>query len=255
MADPPGFNNLQSNLKSALLSTTRTTSALIAEDLPFQRSLDPAFARSLDAQNARLLALAERLLASAVADSEEVVSTRSSASRSSTSSRISAPKLEDSDALERNWSGVVDVVDSLLERTDDVLDEVRGVIRKGVGAVKGGVESEVCVWRASCLGRMKIKSLEVERMLIMTLACRQRNQPRLRPNSKRPSNRQPISSNRNVSSPTHPTTSPPVPGNPSSHASRMPKSPSNRAYAQNPAAMARHDKCMQPVTLPLFIQH
>ncbi len=166
MPDPPDFKNLQSNLKSALLSTTRTTSALVAEDLPFQRSLDPAFGRSLDTQNARLLALAELLIASVVADGEEVVSTRSSAARSSASARISAPKLGDSDALERNWSGVVDVVDSLLERTDDVLDEVKGVIRKGVGSMKRGVGSEVCVWRSSCLSRMKMKSLGVDLVLI-----------------------------------------------------------------------------------------
>jgi exosome complex exonuclease RRP6 len=135
MADPPpppspssslsSFNDVQAPLKSALLSTTRAASALCAEDVPFQRSLNPDFAQELDRQNGRLLALAERLLASAVAGGSEVVST---------SSRVTAPSLPDGDALDRNWSGVVDVVDSLLERTDGVLDEVRGVIKKGASA-------------------------------------------------------------------------------------------------------------------------
>jgi exosome complex exonuclease RRP6 len=140
---PPSFNDLQSSLKSALLNTTRTTSALCAEDLPFQRSLDPDLSRSLDRQNARLLSLAERLLASAVAGGSEVVSTKSTSSRASFATTVPAPKLEDGDALDRNWSSVVDVVDSLLERTDGVLDEVRGVIKKGAAGNANATASEV----------------------------------------------------------------------------------------------------------------
>jgi exosome complex exonuclease RRP6 len=113
--DSPGeFQILQDTLKSALLTTTRTTTQLCAEDLTFHRSLDPTIAKTLDEHNARLLSLAERLLGSA-AQSTDVV----------------GPKLQDSDALEANWRGVVDVVDSLLERVDVTLDDVKGVVKRG----------------------------------------------------------------------------------------------------------------------------
>lgn len=106
---------LQDSLKSALLATTRTTTEVCAEDLAFHRSLDPSIASTLDAHNARLLSLAERLLRSG-AQSTDVV----------------GPKLQDSDALETNWRGVVDVVDSLLERVDTTLDEVKGIVKRGL---------------------------------------------------------------------------------------------------------------------------
>lgn len=115
MDSPADFQTLQDSLKSALLKTTRTTTELCAEDLSFHRSLDPSIARTLDAHNARLLSLAERLLGSG-AQSTDVV----------------GPKLQDSDALDTNWRGVVDVVDSLLERVDTTLDEVKGIVKRGV---------------------------------------------------------------------------------------------------------------------------
>lgn len=159
MADPPNspFESLQKSLQAALISTTRTTSSLCAEDLPFQRSLDPAFAQDVDAQNARLLSLAERLLASAAVAgdaAQSAVSSTASTARSS-SNRMVAPRLGDADELDRNWSAVVDVVDSLLERTDGVLDEVKGLMRKGVGAV-GSAVAEVGILCFCCRG----KSLE-----------------------------------------------------------------------------------------------
>lgn len=150
MAEQPPFADLQSTLKASLLATTRTTSALVAEDLPFQRSLDPNFAKELDLQNARLLKLAERLLASAVADGKEVVSgsrassTVGPASTSLASSTASVVRLPNSEALDRNWTKVVDVVDSLLERADGALDEVRGVIKKGPSTGGGMMGAEVC---------------------------------------------------------------------------------------------------------------
>ena len=157
MADPPthDFATLQKSLQAALISTTRTTSSLCAEDLPFQRSLDPTFARELDRQNARLLALAERLLGSAVAvapDGDAVSAGSGSGSDPKTpgaaaANRVVAPRLRNAEELDRNWTKVVDVVDSLLERTDGVLDEVRGVMRKGLGAVTSAVAEVGChVW-------------------------------------------------------------------------------------------------------------
>lgn len=118
------FQTLQDSLKSALLAATRTTTELCAEDLTFHRSLDPAVARTLDAHNARLLSLAERLLGSG-AQSADVV----------------GPTLQDSDAVETNWRGVVDVVDSLLERVDTTLDEVKGIVKRGVDNAQ-----HVCCW-------------------------------------------------------------------------------------------------------------
>jgi hypothetical protein len=41
------------------------------------------------------------------------------------------PKLGDAEAVDARWRGVVDVVDSLLERADMCLDEFHGVIRRG----------------------------------------------------------------------------------------------------------------------------
>lgn len=111
----PHFQTLQDSLKSALLATTRTTTELCAEDLAFHRSLDPAIATTLDSHNARLLSLAERLLCSGAQGADVV-----------------GPKLQDSDALDTNWRGVVDVVDSLLERVDTTLDGLRGIVKRGV---------------------------------------------------------------------------------------------------------------------------
>lgn len=124
MDSPGNFQILQDSLKSALLATTRTTTELCAEDLTFHRSLDPSIARTLDAHNARLLSLAERLLGSG-AQSTDVV----------------GPKLQDSDALETNWRGVVDVVDSLLERVDITLDDLKGIVKRGVDNAQ-----DVCCW-------------------------------------------------------------------------------------------------------------
>ena len=129
MADPPNspFTSLQKSLQTPLVATTRTTSALCAEDLPFQRSLDPTFARDLDAQNARLLKLAERLLAQATQGEEPAPGVH-------VSNRVKAPKLGDAEELDGKWREVVDVVDSLLERTDGVLDEVKGLLKRGGSA-------------------------------------------------------------------------------------------------------------------------
>ena len=107
------FKTLQDVVSSALVSVTRTATKISAEDLGFQRSLDPTFADTLDKQNARLLVLAERLLANAASGSEVV-----------------GPKLHDADAIDSSWRGVVDVVDSLLEKADTSLDEYTGVVKR-----------------------------------------------------------------------------------------------------------------------------
>ena len=119
------FSTLQSNISAALVSTTRSASQLAAEDLPFHRSLDARLGSSIDRQNARLLALATRLLGSATASEESV---------------RAAPTLRDIDAVDGNWRAVVDVVDSLLERADTALDEFTGAVKR----LSPGAEEKVC---------------------------------------------------------------------------------------------------------------
>jgi exosome complex exonuclease RRP6 len=75
--------------------------------------LNPALGTALDAQNARLLQIAQRLLENAAASSDAV-----------------GPKLPDIEAIDGNWKGVVDVVDSLLEKADTSLDEYTGVVKR-----------------------------------------------------------------------------------------------------------------------------
>jgi hypothetical protein len=120
MADPrQTFDDLHSSITAALLTTTRATNALCAEDLAFHRSLDARVAAALDAQQARILGLAERLLASA-----------SAAGGAGAGSGVKPLGLRDVDAVEANWRAVVDVVDGQLERADVALDEMAGVVRK-----------------------------------------------------------------------------------------------------------------------------
>ncbi len=111
--DSADFKSLQDRISSSLVATTRTAGQISAEDLPFQRSLDPEIASTLDEQNERLLSLANRLVGIVTSGTE-----------------VEAPLLEDADALENNWRGVVDVVDRLLEKADTSLDEYTGIIKR-----------------------------------------------------------------------------------------------------------------------------
>ena len=109
------FASLQSAISSALVSTTRSASALANEDLPFHRSLDASLGTRLDRQNARLLGLASGLLGVA---------------RPATETVRRPPSLRDVEGIENNWRAVVDVVDSLLERADTALDEFTGAVKR-----------------------------------------------------------------------------------------------------------------------------
>ncbi|SMY28738.1 unnamed protein product [Zymoseptoria tritici ST99CH_1A5] len=108
------FNTLEGDIKSALLSTIRGASALASEDLSFHRSLDATTGPALDRQNARLLALADRLVG--------VATTNTEISR--------PPRLKDLDSVDTNWRAIVDVVDGLLERADTALDEFTGAVKR-----------------------------------------------------------------------------------------------------------------------------
>src|SRR3954447_15646685 len=107
------FTTLQEDISAALKSTTHSASCIGSADIPFQRSLNPEVGTQLDAQNARLLHIAQRLLENAAASSDAV-----------------GPKLPDVEAIDVNWRGVVDVIDSLLEKADTSLDEYTGLVRR-----------------------------------------------------------------------------------------------------------------------------
>jgi exosome complex exonuclease RRP6 len=107
------FKSLQDQIQAALIATTRTTGQISSEDLGFQRSFNPEMGTALDEQSERLLSLASALLKSAVSISE-----------------LRAPILQDADDVDNNWRGVVDVIDSLLEKSDTCLDEYTGVIKR-----------------------------------------------------------------------------------------------------------------------------
>jgi exosome complex exonuclease RRP6 len=107
------FKSLQERVSASLVDTTRTAGHIAAEDLSFHRSLSASIALKLDRQNGRLLDIAGKLTKAAVLNSE-----------------VNAPQLNSVDAVEENWQGVVDVIDSLLEKADACLDEYTGVVKR-----------------------------------------------------------------------------------------------------------------------------
>jgi exosome complex exonuclease RRP6 len=120
------FKSLQDQIQAALISTTRTTGQISSEDLGFQRSLNPEVGTALDEQSERLLSLATALLKSAASISQ-----------------LRAPVLEEADDVDNNWRGIVDVVDSLLEKSDTCLDEYTGVIKRK-DSILGEQSGQVC---------------------------------------------------------------------------------------------------------------
>jgi exosome complex exonuclease RRP6 len=107
------FKDIRDSISGALVSTTRSASHLSNEDLGFHRSIDRSVATTLDRQNGRLLRLAQGLLANAAAASDVV-----------------GPALTDRDSVESDWKGIVDVIDSLLEKVDTSLDEFTGAVKR-----------------------------------------------------------------------------------------------------------------------------
>ncbi|EER23208.1 3'-5' exonuclease family protein [Coccidioides posadasii C735 delta SOWgp] len=107
------FSPFQEKLTAALVQATKTTSQLLAQDIAFQRSVNPSLSNSLDEQSARFLGLTNSILRFATSGSD-----------------LNAPSLEDEDGVDDNWRGVVDVIDELLEKADACLDEFTGIIKK-----------------------------------------------------------------------------------------------------------------------------
>ncbi|KAJ6152450.1 hypothetical protein N7497_006769 [Penicillium chrysogenum] len=111
--DSAEFAPFQDKLTSALVQVTRTVGQLSSEDLNFHRTSSAEFSESLDEQSARIIALTSAVIKAATAGTD-----------------VTGPTLSDEDSVEDNWRGVVDVIDSLLEKADACLDEFTGVIKK-----------------------------------------------------------------------------------------------------------------------------
>ncbi|KAL8727474.1 MAG: hypothetical protein Q9181_005697 [Wetmoreana brouardii] len=107
------FKELQDEVSSALVKTTRTAGQISNEDLAFHRSINPEVDRLLNEQNKRLLSLARDLNKTATAG---------------TSSE--PPPLTNAESVDDGWRGIVDIVDNLLEKADACLDEFTGMIKK-----------------------------------------------------------------------------------------------------------------------------
>jgi exosome complex exonuclease RRP6 len=113
MEQTQDFKSLQEQVQASLIATTRTTGQISSEDLAFHRSFNREVGTALDEQSSRLLDLSSQLIKSAASISD-----------------LRAPELEELDDVENNWRSVVDVIDSLLEKTDTCLDEYTGMIKR-----------------------------------------------------------------------------------------------------------------------------
>ncbi|KAK3290651.1 ribonuclease H-like domain-containing protein [Chaetomium fimeti] len=104
---------LRDSVHATLVRVTRSVNTLANEDLQFQRTVHPSVATRLDQNTDRLLDLARGVLKS---------SSKFTAQRE--------PRLEDVDDVEIQWKGVLDVIDSLLEKSDTCLDEYTGLVKR-----------------------------------------------------------------------------------------------------------------------------
>ncbi|KAK1638734.1 exonuclease [Colletotrichum phormii] len=113
MTSPPDFKSLQDKVQAALVATVKSVNRVSAEDLPFQRAVNPNVGDDLDAKTTRILELSTALLKSAA----EVCG-------------LNAPDLEDADDVDMRWRSIVDVVDSVLEKADTSIDEYTGALKR-----------------------------------------------------------------------------------------------------------------------------
>ncbi|KAI1370805.1 ribonuclease H-like domain-containing protein [Hypoxylon crocopeplum] len=109
------FKSVQEKIQSALVATTRVSNQIAAEDIDFHRTSNPDVDEQLDDTSARLLTLASSLLASSAKNTD-----------------LKAANLEDGDDIDVHWTRIVDVIDTLLEKTDTCLDEYTGVIKRKI---------------------------------------------------------------------------------------------------------------------------
>ncbi|OLN81173.1 Exosome complex exonuclease rrp6 [Colletotrichum chlorophyti] len=113
MTTPQDFKSLEDRIKPSLIATVKSVSRIAAEDLPFQRAVNPNVGEDLDSKTTRLLELSTTLLKSA-ADY----------------CGLKAPELEDADDVDMRWRSIVDVIDSVLEKADTSIDEYTGALKR-----------------------------------------------------------------------------------------------------------------------------
>jgi exosome complex exonuclease RRP6 len=109
------FKEFNDELQKSLVAVTRAVNQLCAEDLGFHKSLDPNVGKALDKQNARFVELAERLVRSATLGSEGVGEPL---------------PLNNVEVIDNNWHGIVDTIDSLLERAATSIDKYTGTLKR-----------------------------------------------------------------------------------------------------------------------------
>ena len=120
------FKSLQEKIQGALVGTTKSANRIANEDLSFQRTANPSVGDRLDDQTERLLSLASGLLQSAGKATDQ-----------------SAPSsFDDAEDVDIQWRGIVDVIDSLLEKADTCLDEYTGLVKRKVAPVADAVSTQ-----------------------------------------------------------------------------------------------------------------
>jgi len=90
---------MQDQLLAAVMATVKTSAGIAAEDVDFHRASNSEFGPFLDDSSERILAITNRLLASATCGSD-----------------ISVPELKEPDDVESHWTKIVEVIDGLLEK-------------------------------------------------------------------------------------------------------------------------------------------
>ncbi|KAG6193435.1 hypothetical protein E4U27_007760 [Claviceps purpurea] len=113
METPLDFKDLQERIQKSLVSAVKNVNRIAAEDLSFQRTVNPDVAEHIDEKAARVLDLSAQLLGSAAK-----------------ACGVKAPTLEDAEDIDMSWQAIVDVVDSVLEKADTALDEYTGLIKR-----------------------------------------------------------------------------------------------------------------------------
>jgi exosome complex exonuclease RRP6 len=107
------FNALRERVQNSLRSTVKTANRIASQDLSFQRTADPAVADDLDEKIEQILGQATDLLKSAAK-----------------MLNINGPKLEETEDIDLNWRSIIDVVDSLLEKSSMATDEYTGALKR-----------------------------------------------------------------------------------------------------------------------------
>lgn len=108
------FKSLQEKVQAALVTTTRTVNRIASEDLAFQRTANPRVGDRLEELSAQLLSVSRDLVnSSAKAYGQRAVGS-----------------IEDTEDVEIQWTGIVDVIDGLLEKADTALDEYTGRVKR-----------------------------------------------------------------------------------------------------------------------------